>query len=85
MNYVQEKLYQQLAIDYCCTVSDVRDNRNHFTEYKKLEGRRRFEEADDCILKVIAVNGKLMFTGKSRWLMCAGRNFPINRGAGLWM
>jgi len=25
-------------------------------EYEKLEGRRQFEEADDCILKVITVN-----------------------------
>ncbi len=81
MNYVQEKLYQQLAIDYCCTVSDVRDNRNHFTEYKKLEGRRRFEEADDCILKVIAVNGKLMFTGKKQVVDVCREKFSNKSGS----
>lgn len=64
MDYIKEKLYQQLAIDYCCQVSDIKDDKNHFTEYEKLEGRRIFEEADECILKVIAVNGKLIFTGK---------------------
>ena len=58
MDYIKEKLYQQLAIDYCCQVSDIKDAKNHFTEYEKLEGRRQFEEADDCVLKVIAVNGK---------------------------
>lgn len=81
MNYVQEKLYQQLAIDYCCTVSDVRDNRNHFTEYKKLEGRRRFEEADDCILKVIAVNGKLIFTGKKQVVDVCREKFSNKSGS----
>ena len=66
MDGIKEKLYRQLATDYCCFVSDIKDNKNHFTEYKQLEGRRRFEEADDCILKVIAVNGKLIFTGKKQ-------------------
>lgn len=51
MDNIKEKLYQQLAIDYCCTVSDIKDNKNHFTEYKKWEGRRQFEESDECILK----------------------------------
>ena len=64
MDYIKEKLYQQLAIDYCCKISDIKDDKNHFMEYKKIEGRRQFEEADDCVLKVIAVNGKLIFIGK---------------------
>ena len=67
MDDVKEKLYQQLAIDYCCSVEEIRDSNNHFTEYKKLDGRRKFEESDECILKAIVVNGKLVFTGKSRW------------------
>ena len=83
MDNIKEKLYQQLAIDYCCPVSDIKDKKNHFTEYEKREGRRQFEEADECILKVIiVVNGKLVFTGKSKWLMYAVRNFPINQEAG---
>lgn len=44
MDYIKEKLYQQLAIDYCCSISEIKDCHNHFTEYKKLEGRRKFEE-----------------------------------------
>ena len=36
MDYIKEKLYQQLAIDYCCQVSDIKDDKNHFTEYEKL-------------------------------------------------
>ena len=48
MDNIKEKLYQQLAIDYCCPVSDIKDKKNHFTEYEKREGRRQFEEADEC-------------------------------------
>lgn len=49
MEHIKEKLYRQLAVDYCCLVSDIKDNKNHFTEYKLQEGRRQFEEVDDCI------------------------------------
>lgn len=28
MDYIKEKLYQQLAIDYCCQVSDIKDDKN---------------------------------------------------------
>ena len=47
MDYIKEKLFRQLAVDYCCSVSDIKDNKNHFTEYKTLEGRRQFEKVDD--------------------------------------
>ena len=37
----KRKLYQQLSIDYCCQVSDIKDDKNYFMEYEKLEGRWR--------------------------------------------
>ena len=80
MDYIKEKLYQQLAIDYCCQISDIKDDKNHFMEYKKLEGRRRFEEADDCVLKVIAVNGKLIFTGKKSVVDVCQKQFSNKSG-----
>ena len=57
-------LCRQLALDYCCTPEDVRDGKNHFTEHRFLEGRRRFREGKDCFLKVAMVGGKLLFTGR---------------------
>ena len=30
MDYIKEKLYQQLAIDYCCQISDIKDDKKHF-------------------------------------------------------
>mgnify|MGYP004573508983 CR=1 FL=1 len=80
MDYIKEKLYKQLAIDYCCQVSDIKDDKNHFTEYKKLEGRRKFEEVDDCVLKVIAVKGKLIFTGKKSIIEVCRKQFSNNSG-----
>ena len=80
MDYIKEKLYQQLAIDYCCQVSDIKDAKNHFTEYEKLEGRRQFEEADDCVLKVIVVNGKLIFTGKKSVVDVCQKQFSNKSG-----
>ena len=80
MDYIKEKLYQQLAIDYCCKISDIKDDKNHFMEYKKIEGRRKFEEADDCVLKVIAVNGKLIFTGKKSVVDVCQKQFSNKSG-----
>ena len=80
MDYIKEKLYQQLAIDYCCTIPDIKDDKNHFTEYEKLEGRRIFEEAADCVLKVIAVNGKLIFTGEKSIIEVCRKQFSNNLG-----
>ena len=80
MDYIKEKLYQQLAIDYCCKISDIKDDKNHFMEYKKIEGRRQFEEADDCVLKVIAVNGKLIFTGKKSVVDVCQKQFSNKSG-----
>lgn len=80
MHNIKEKLYQQLAIDYCCSVSDIKDSKNHFTEYKKLDGRRQFDEADDCILKVIVVNGKLVFTGEKQIIDVCRERFSDRSG-----
>lgn len=81
MNDVKEKLYKQLAIDYCCSVEEIRDSNNHFTEYKKLDGRRQFEESDECILKAIVVNGKLVFTGKRQVIDKCRQKFHNNSGS----
>ena len=47
MDYIKEKLYQQLAIDYCCQVSDIKDDKNHFTEYDILCALRTYHNADE--------------------------------------
>ena len=60
----RDVLNRQLAFDYCLTQGEVADHSNHFSEFQPLDGRRQFRTSDDCPLKVAAVNGKLLFTGK---------------------
>ncbi len=63
VNMYQKELSRQLALDYCCSPTDVMDSQNHFTIYVPQEGRRRFQEGSVCGLKIAVVNGKLLITG----------------------
>ena len=65
---MNEILCRQLAVDYCCAPEEVSDHRNHFTEHRFLEGRRRFQEGTECYLKLAVVNGKILFTGKKEMI-----------------
>ena len=60
---MKEILYEQLAKDYCCPVSEVTDACNHFHIYEPLEGRRRFSEGQECFLKIVSLRNKLLFAG----------------------
>ena len=57
-------LCEQLAMDFCCTIEEVQDEKNHFSIYKHHAGRRKFEEENECYLKIAVVNGKLLFSGR---------------------
>lgn len=61
---MNERLAEQLALDYCCTSEDVRGRLSHFAEFRPLEGRRRYREQLPCYLKIAAVNGKLLVAGR---------------------
>ena len=61
---MKEILYQQLAMDYCCSVAEVSDSSNHFHVYEPLDGRRRFNEEKGCFLKVVSLKNKLLFAGE---------------------
>lgn len=55
---MKERLFRQLAIDYCCSYDDIIDHKNHFTKFVKQEGRRRFDEAfcfDEATPDMLAV------------------------------
>lgn len=76
-------LAKQLALDYCCTEDDVRDNANHFTVYEPLPCRRRFEEtSEDCFLKITVVNNKLLVTGRED--IVSVLQMKIGRFRGTW-
>lgn len=61
---MNETIRKQLALDYCCGEEKVADRRNHFTVWRPLAGRRRFDSSEDgCFLKIAVINGKLLATG----------------------
>ena len=74
-------LCRQLALDYCCRESDVRDGSNHFTQFIPLEGRRRFREEKDCPLKITIVNGKILVTGSEPAVSWCAQEFGSAGGA----
>ncbi len=56
---------EQLAIDFCCTPSEVLDDQHHFNEFTPHPERRQYEEITPCLLKIAVVNDKLLFTGRA--------------------
>lgn len=54
----------QLGIDFNCSASQVRSEKNIFTEYKKLPQRRMFKDEEEMFLKIACIHGKLLVTGK---------------------
>ncbi len=60
-----DDVYRQLALDYCCSIEDIRDRtENVFTVFRPLEGRRRFNDKDDVFFQAVSIKGKLLFTGR---------------------
>lgn len=80
-------LINQLSIDYCCTESDVLDGQNHFTEFVPHPDRRRYDDPDDCFLKICALNSKLLVNGHAEivdelepWLRDFGGEWFLDAG-----
>lgn len=78
---MNRQLCKQLAIDYCCTMEQVQDEQNHFKVYLPQEGRRRFQEEQECFLKIVSVNDKLLFTGKEEIIKWCEAQFKEDSGA----
>lgn len=73
-------LTAQLALDYCCTPDEAADDRNHFTIYTPLEGRRTFRETEDCFLKAAVVNEKLLMAGQPEIIGWCRETFADTEG-----
>lgn len=64
----QKEIFEnQLALDYSCTVEDVRSCRHVFTKKEYRNGRRIFK-GDDCLMKLVCVNGKLLVSAEEEIL-----------------
>ena len=74
-------LQKQLSVDYCCTPDEVLSAENIFTVYSPQDGRRKFEDNSKCFLKLAAVNGKLLFTGREDIIAICREKYSSNDGA----
>ncbi len=73
-------LTRQLAIDFCTDVDSVLSKENIFTEYKRIEGRRIFQERE-CFLKVAVVNGEILASGKKNIIEWVRDKYKNRNGA----
>lgn len=72
---------KQIALDYCCPEEWVTDKDNHFMVYKPLPGRRTYQVSDDVFLKVVAMEGKLLFTGREDIIEICRKKYEKAEGA----
>ena len=75
------RLCHQLALDYCCSDAEAGGSENQFHIWRPLEGRRQFESAEPCFLKVLSFKGKLLFTGQEEILAWCRERFAREEGA----
>lgn len=77
---MNETLKKQLAIDFCTDEEAVAGKKNIFTEYKKQDGRRIFQEGE-CYLKVAVVNGKILASGRKDIIEWVRSRYEDGNGA----
>ena len=73
-------LANQLAIDFCTDVESVLSKENIFTEYKRLDGRRIFQEGE-CFLKAASVNDKILASGRKDIIEWVRKNYKNSNAA----
>lgn len=64
VHQAEEVLAAQFSLDYCCSVQEVLDRKNHFAVYSPLNGSRQKGEVGSSFLKIAVINGKLLCTGQ---------------------
>ncbi len=77
-------LIRQLAADFCVTETEILDASHHFSIFKPLPDRRRYQEITPCLLKIAVVNGKLLFTGRED-IIARGRELYADANAPWFM
>lgn len=71
---IKEIWYSQLAWDYSCSPEDIRSRKLHFAKKAYHPGRRIFR-GDDCFLKILIVNGKLVVNADSETFLQDNREY----------
>ena len=69
---IKEIWYNQLACDYSCSIGDIKSPHTVLAKKEYLPGRRIFN-GDDCFLKILIINGKLVINGEIGRASCRER------------
>lgn len=76
---IKEILYKQLCKDYSCTLADIKSFDNVFVPRTLVNGRRMFKD-DDCLVKVLCINGKVVFSCREDVLERMKEEFAGTKG-----
>lgn len=77
---IKEIWYRQLSCDYSCTVEEIK-NRAPILAKKAYHPNRRIFRSDDCFLKILVVNGKLVVNADDESFLIKNRSFLENADA----
>ncbi|MBQ7782018.1 MAG: GNAT family N-acetyltransferase [Lachnospiraceae bacterium] len=77
---IKEIWYKQLACDYSCTVEELTD-KAPILKKKAYHPARRIFRGDDCFLKILVVNGKLVVNADDEAFLSENRVFFENASA----
>ena len=72
--------YEQLACDYSCTTDEIKSTSPVFAK-KAYHPKRRIFRGDDCFLKILIVNGKLVVNAEDEAFLTENRSFFENASA----
>lgn len=76
----KERLLRQLCDDYSCSMEQIKSKENVLTKKEYRSGRRIFR-GDDCFLKMLIVNGKLVVSANDEKFLEENRAFFENANA----
>ncbi len=71
---IKELWYRQLCEDYSCSMEQIKSKENVLTKKAYRPGRRIFR-GDDCFLKMLIVNGKLVVSANDEKFLEENREF----------
>ena len=77
---IKEIWYRQLSYDYSCTPEELK-SKSPVLKKKAYHPNRRIFRGDDCFLKILVVNGKLVVNADDESFLIKNRSFFENADA----
>lgn len=72
--HLMELWYSQLSYDYSCSIEQIKSRENILTK-KAYHSKRRIFRGDDCFLKILITNGKLVVSADDEGFLQENKDF----------